>query len=1514
MPPRFRESAASSSPTLRPSTPSSGINPSPAPSPLSSSPHPSQGNTSTHQSPSGICTNTGQTNFVVDRNADVLRFKPATIAPQQYLHSYPHPQAVPTVLHVYPDSGSSLQMNQQHIFSNFNRPPARSLLATSASQVVLRPALLQNIQASSSERTAISIAQPVNTIANLQDGQTAVFSPVKVNSPQTITVPMTLLSPEDSRHSVHFQQRFLSDATTASDHYTSLGNSNVRMIQKTLAFNTHPAPSLFVSQTSPVVIQSDKGGIANVVISNDSKISLNQSKQDQIRIPDQNVVVSTASSDLLSIRAVPSNAVPLRPTKPTSLSNTSVKKRQNPTPSTNSKKRKTALSPVSAVNNKSATACGALDSSKQPSVNKATPEIVQQLLDKLKHQEPKDLVSDPRISSFAFVLPPYGAASHPVFLCSPQEEDLRLREKGLKYRRTPFSSSVQRSFALGGDEEVSDSFMLQHMEANTPIEPMLHTTKHLKFSPSSQRPQVCPSPKPVSLESSLMALYTGTSQLKSGFDDSESDPATTLLPVFHIANNISRDFPQDRCTPPLPVYHMPNPHLLIRSPGINGKGIESNKKDCLSAELSCAKETSPYTDDSSLPVVDSETGEVLGGRRPKEAREVTGEDEQLHVTFTINSSMTDSVPEVIRRITDLLGIDSGSLTYEVTRSGTQITFGQNQSQSKNVIRDLESHLRQHFTPLSMHLTKSINECKSNSSLTCSGCAPVIAPRDTVDSAISSDPKFSSRPLEPNFNSGQPSSLKYSEDPVSISKLLALKRDATELCKYCEVPVPPGSAVLKRVDELASAAGLSIRSDFTCTETSELIFCGESCVSKFSAAVADHRLRIDSTGEKPQVAFSHMQHQGTFSQHLSGCHEPRQQLIVSELVPTVPILLQNAPLKPLKANISNKRNALQINCNSTALKRRLGTPGSISPKSKRWKGVRWRSFASDQAIKDKDSGHKPNSAEALELLRGHSGILRDPLLNDLRSCFLCHRAGDLREDGPGRLLCYGVDEWIHLNCSLWCYEVYEAICGSLNNERSCYIRARRTPCSYCGTLGAGLPCYNPRCSAVYHVPCAQEIGCMFFTDRGMYCPQHQPLEHHPMKLPSLAVYRRVYLAREENEQVAQVIHEEEPLHIVRIGGLCLHSVGQLLPHQLESGRFHTQRYIYPVGFRTVRIYWSMRRVFCRGRYLCEVQECSGAPNFVITAIDKGLANETVIGATCDAAWHQILGRIASLRTSHRLIKLFPQYNKGEDLFGLSEPHIVRAIESLPGVDQLRDYVFKFGRLQLIAEMPLAINPSGCSRSEPKMRTYIKRTRRNGDFIPSTSTRFTSSGSSGLMHRNSIAHLSLYNKLLPGSVDTSSRQSLVGRSQQYRRLKLEINNNIILGRSRIQGLGLFAARDLDQHTMVIEYIGELIRVQLANKREKVYEAHNRGIYMFRLDEDTVIDATVSGGLARYINHSCEPNCVAEYVNFGEGGHIVIITTCKIHKGEELTYDYNFDLEDCTSKIPCHCGSFNCRKWMN
>jgi len=86
------------------------------------------------------------------------------------------------------------------------------------------------------------------------------------------------------------------------------------------------------------------------------------------------------------------------------------------------------------------------------------------------------------------------------------------------------------------------------------------------------------------------------------------------------------------------------------------------------------------------------------------------------------------------------------------------------------------------------------------------------------------------------------------------------------------------------------------------------------------------------------------------------------------------------------------------------------------------------------------------------------------------------------------------------------------------------------------------------------------------------------------------------------------------------------------------------------------------------------------------------------------------------------------------------------------------------------------------------------------------------------------------------------------------------------------------------------------------------------MFRMDDERVIDATLCGGLARYINHSCNPNCVAETVEVDRDLRIIIFANRRISRGEELAYDYKFEVEDDQHKIQCFCGAHNCKQWMN
>lgn len=117
-----------------------------------------------------------------------------------------------------------------------------------------------------------------------------------------------------------------------------------------------------------------------------------------------------------------------------------------------------------------------------------------------------------------------------------------------------------------------------------------------------------------------------------------------------------------------------------------------------------------------------------------------------------------------------------------------------------------------------------------------------------------------------------------------------------------------------------------------------------------------------------------------------------------------------------------------------------------------------------------------------------------------------------------------------------------------------------------------------------------------------------------------------------------------------------------------------------------------------------------------------------------------------------------------------------------------------------------------------------------------------------------------------------------------------------RSKLHGWGVFAARRITKNTRIIHYAGEKITHQESVKREAEYLKQGR-IWCFRLNNRWVIDGSVGGNLARFINHSCTPNCYAQIVD----GVIWIRASKTIEAGEELTYDYQTDGE---KSIDCRC----------
>lgn len=109
-------------------------------------------------------------------------------------------------------------------------------------------------------------------------------------------------------------------------------------------------------------------------------------------------------------------------------------------------------------------------------------------------------------------------------------------------------------------------------------------------------------------------------------------------------------------------------------------------------------------------------------------------------------------------------------------------------------------------------------------------------------------------------------------------------------------------------------------------------------------------------------------------------------------------------------------------------------------------------------------------------------------------------------------------------------------------------------------------------------------------------------------------------------------------------------------------------------------------------------------------------------------------------------------------------------------------------------------------------------------------------------------------------------------------------------------MFAAERISKNTRIVDYAGELVRNSECEEREERY-LREGAIWVFRVNRTYSRDAAVGGNIARFINHSCKPNCYTEITD----GTIWIRASRTIRKGEELSYNYH---TDGAAEIPCRC----------
>jgi hypothetical protein len=139
-------------------------------------------------------------------------------------------------------------------------------------------------------------------------------------------------------------------------------------------------------------------------------------------------------------------------------------------------------------------------------------------------------------------------------------------------------------------------------------------------------------------------------------------------------------------------------------------------------------------------------------------------------------------------------------------------------------------------------------------------------------------------------------------------------------------------------------------------------------------------------------------------------------------------------------------------------------------------------------------------------------------------------------------------------------------------------------------------------------------------------------------------------------------------------------------------------------------------------------------------------------------------------------------------------------------------------------------------------------------------------------------------------------------------------ILVRDSNVHGRGVFATRRIEKGERIIEYLGERVSHDEADRRYELKDENDSHTFLFIVDSKTVIDAGTDGNEARFFNHSCDPNCESVV----EKRRVFIEALRAIEPGEEMTYDYQIyrdhdDPENIDEIFACRCGFANCRGTM-
>mmetsp|Transcript_25960 Transcript_25960/g.39290 ORF Transcript_25960/g.39290 Transcript_25960/m.39290 type:complete len:1246 (+) Transcript_25960:56-3793(+) len=562
--------------------------------------------------------------------------------------------------------------------------------------------------------------------------------------------------------------------------------------------------------------------------------------------------------------------------------------------------------------------------------------------------------------------------------------------------------------------------------------------------------------------------------------------------------------------------------------------------------------------------------------------------------------------------------------------------------------------------------------------------------------------------------------------------------------------------------------------------------------------------------------------------------------------------------------------------------------------------------------------------------------------DPRACCLCRTCGD--DDGDlerenidglnlarcGRLLPMRDGLWVHASCALWSSEVYEAQSGGLiNNIEKARSRGSQLKCFGCGRPGASVGCFRANCSRNYHFPCAKACGAVFTMDQQVFCELHKNSGNVLLSTESIEHMKPIMVNDDK-----KIYTDIEGKYCLRVGALTVHSLGEIEQH---TDGFHSEKYITPPGYVATRIYWSFRQAKSRTVYVLKVEkDKKGGPLFTITPGDD--PPSTICANTMEDAYTSLMHRVKKTNreyfSSGDLCSKLPverKHNKktyglnGPQFFGFGVNSVRHALECRKGVeavvtpldDSSPPYSFSFTQPDIESVMDLQ-RKRAAAAAENELENTSGSARTEGIKA------IVKAGGSGRITRALVRNAPEQEVIPKGRkrTDAEERKAKADRDsiqQKYFLMKsTPLDERLAARRSHIHGWGLFCKIDLPKDSMIIEYMGEVVRQSIADRREATYETVGIGsCYMFRLDTRRIVDATKIGCMARFMNHSCKSNAYAKVISVDtdlgvQEKKICVFANRDIAAGEEITYDYKFPVED--GSLRCTCGAPNCIGRLN